>query len=195
MSNYTDLKADVATWAAKTNLTSVLDRCITNAEAKINRLLRVNDMETALAETAIASEVVARPAGLVAIKSIWCTGGEQRTLEQKPLEYIMKQPALATLPQFYAWDRSNLRFYPSSGSVAAVYYTKVPALSGADNWLYSAAPDLYLYATLEQAYIYLHDDANEAKFRALTDGLIQQMNEVSIASQISGGPLVSRVRR
>jgi hypothetical protein len=191
---YVDLKAAVTSWTAKSNLTAVLDDFVTLAEAKFNRRLRTNEMETSMSPTTIASDVIARPAGLIEFKAIWATGGEQRTLEQKTLEFIMKQPALSTTPKYYAWDGANIRFYPSSGSVAAVYYTKVTALSIGNNWLYVANPDLYLWGALEQAYLWLKDDVNEAKFRAITDSLIQELNERSIAAQISGGPLIARVR-
>ncbi len=193
---YADLKTAISSWTAKSNLTSAqLDDFITLAEAKFNRRLRTVDMEASLAETAIASDVVARPAGLIEFKTIWATGGAQHTLEQKTLEYIMKQPALASTPQFYAWDQGNIRFYPSSGSVAAVYYNKITALSVGNNWLYNSNPDLYLWASLETAYRFLHDDVNEAKFMAMTDQMIQELNDRSKAAQISGGPLTARARR
>lgn len=192
---YADLKTAISSWTAKSNLTSsVLDDCITLAEAKFNRRLRTKDMETSLAETAIASDVVAVPVGLIEVKALWVTGAEQRNLEVKTLEYITKQPALSTQPRYYAWDQGNWRFYPSSGSVQGVYYAKVAALSVENNWLYVANPDLYLWGSLEQAYIWLNDNANEAKFRALTDNLIQELNERSVAAQISGGPLTARAR-
>lgn len=193
---YADLKTSISTWTAKSNLTSAqLDDFITLAEAKFNRRLRTHDMEASLASTTIASDVIARPTGLIEFKALWVVGAEQTTLEQKTLEYIMRQPALSTTPQFYAWDQGNIRFYPSSGAVQGVYYVKTSALSAGNNWLYLANPDLYLWGSLEQAYLFLHDDANEAKFRALTDGLIQELNERSKASQISGGPLTARALR
>ena len=196
ITNYGELKTAIAAWQNKTSLTSYLADFVTLAEAKFNRRLRVNEMETVLAETAIASDVVARPAGMVAIKSIWSTGDDQRTLEPKTLEFIVRRPSLAARPQFYAWSGSNLQFYPSSGSVAAIYYTKVPALSDGSptNWLLSASPDLYLYAGIEQAAIYLKDEAAEKKYAGLANGLIEELNSRDVANQISGGPLVARAR-
>lgn len=192
---YADLKTAISSWTAKSNLTSdQLDDFITLAEAKFNRRLRTKDMETALAETAIASDVVDVPAGLIEVKALWVTGAEQRNLEVKTLEYITKQPALSTQPRYYAWDAGNWRFYPSSGSVQGVYYTKITALVDGNNWLYVSNPDLYLWASLEQAYLFLHDDANEMKFAMRTDSLIQELNDRSKAAEISGGPLVARVR-
>lgn len=194
VTTYAELKSAIASWANRTDLTTQLDDFVTLAEAKINRRLRVNEMETALAETAIASDVVARPAGMVAIKAIWVTGANQRTLEQKTLEYIVRQPSSSSTPQFYAWSAANLHFYPSSGSVAAVYYTKVPALSAGVNWLLTACPDLYLWASLEQAAIFLRDTEALGIMGGKADSLIEELNGRSVANQISGGPLVARVR-
>lgn len=196
ISTYAELKTAIASWVNRTDLTSSLGDFITLSEAKINRRLRVNEMETALASTAIASGVIARPAAMLAIKALWVTGDDQRTLEQKTLEYIQRFPTNASRPQFYAWSTTSLAFYPSSGSVQGIYYTKVPALSDSNttNWLLTTNPDLYLWAGLEQAAFYVRDDNEAAKWSAKADGLIQELNDRSMANQFGGGPLVARAR-
>lgn len=191
---YADLKTAISRWSAKTNLTSsLLDDFVTLAEAKFNRRLRTHEMEASLASTAISNDVIARPAGMIEFKTLWVSGNQQYKLEPRPLEDIISQPPLAAPPRYYAWDQGNLRFYPSQGSVQGVYYTKTTALSVGNNWLYLANPDLYLWGSLEQAYIWLKDDANEAKFKALTDDLIEDLNRRSKAAQYSG-PIVMRPR-
>ena len=190
---YADLKTAISSWTAKSNLSTILDDCVTLAEAKFNRRLRTNQMEAVMSSTAIVNDVIARPAGMIEFKTLWVTGDQQKKLEPRPLEDIVGQPPIAASPRYYAWDQGNLRFYPSQGSVQGVYYTNTAALSVGDNWLYLANPDLYLWGSLEQAYIWLHDDANEAKFRALTDNMIEELNRRSRAAQYSG-PIVMRAR-
>lgn len=192
---YADLRTAVSSWLARSDLTSAqIDDFVTLAEAKFNRRLRVNEMETALAETAIASGVIARPAGLLEFKAIWSTGAEQQTLQQATLEFIQRQQSVSARPQWYAWDGSNIRFDRTSGSVAATYYTKITALSAGVQWLYTASPDLYLFGTLEQAHIWLKDDAAAAQMAARTDMLIDELNARSVSKQFGGGPLVARAR-
>ena len=196
LSTFAELKTALASWVNRSNLTTSLGDFITLSEAKINRRLRVSEMETAFSSTAIASGAVTRPADLAAIKALWVTGDSQRTLEAKTLEFIQRFPSLSTTPQFYAWSTTGLVFYPSSGSVEGVYYAKVPALSDSNttNWLLTANPDLYLWAGLEQAAFFIKDDNEAAKWSAKADGLIQELNDRSMANQFSGGPLVARAR-
>lgn len=196
ITTYAELKAAVAKWVNKTNLTAQIPDFIRIAEAKLNRRLRVSSMETALVETAITSGAVARPAGMLSIKAIWSTGAEQVTLQQSTLEYINRQPTNAGQARWFAWSEDDLVFYPTGGSVAAIYYTSIPALSDAaeTNWLLSASPDLYLWAAIEQAHVYLHNAEAEALFRARTDALIEELNGRNTANQFGGGPLVARAR-
>lgn len=196
IATYAELKTAIASWLNRSDLTASAGDFITLSEAKINRRLRVSEMETAMVSTAIAGGVIARPVDMVAVKTLWVTGDEQRTLEQKTLEFIQRFPTSASRPQFYAWSTTDLAFYPSSGSVQGIYYGKVPALSDSNttNWLLTASPDLYLWAGLEQAAFFIKDDNEAAKWSAKADGLIQELNDTSKANQFSGGPLVARAR-
>lgn len=194
-STYAELKTAVQSWVAAADVTSALvDDFVVLAEAKFNRRLRTVEMETALAETAIASGVIARPAGLLEFKAIWSTGAEQQSLEWKPLEFIQRQQSVSARPRWYSWDGANIRFDQTSGSVAATYYTKIGALSSAVNWLYTASPDLYLWATLEQAYMWRRDAPAAMAAMQKTDALIDELNGRSQANQIGGGPLIARAR-
>lgn len=194
-STYAELRTAVSSWLARGDLTSAqIDDFVTLAEAKFNRRLRTSEMETALATTAIAAGVIARPAGLLEFKAIWSTGAEQQSLELKTLEFIQRTEAVSARPKWYAWDGANIRFDRTSGSVAATYYTKITALASGVNWLYTASPDLYLFGTLEQAQIFLKDTAAEADMRGRTDALIDELNGRSVSRQIGGGPLVARAR-
>lgn len=193
ISNYSELKTAITSnWANRTDLAARVGEFITLSEAKFNRRLRVSDMETALSETAIVSGAIARPAGMVGIKAIWRTN-DQKDLEAKTLQQIMQAPSTDDRPRFYAWSGANLVFNHTGGSVAAVYYTKVPALSDSvtTNWLLTDHPDLYLWAGLEQAAIYIRDEAGVVFFGGKCDALIEELNGVSVAKQFAG-KLVAR---
>ena len=194
-STYSDLRTSVQSWVASADVTTgLVDDFVVLAEAKFNRRLRTVEMETAMSETAISSGVIARPAGLLEFKAIWSTGAEQQALQQATLEFIQRQQAVSARPKWYAWDGANIRFDRTSGSVAATYYTKITALASGVQWLYTASPDLYLWGTLEQAYIWRKDATNEAVMRSRAEGLIDELNGRSAANQLGGGPLIARAR-
>lgn len=195
ISTYSELKTAITSnWANRTDLSARVGEFITLAEAKFNRRLRTVEMETAMTETAISSGVIARPADMVAIKAIWRTN-DQKELTARTLQQIMQAASTADPPLEYAWSGANLAFNHTGGSVAAVYYAKVPALSDSNttNWLLTDSPDLYLWAGLEQTAIYLRDEVGVAFFGAKCDGLIEELNSVSTAKQYAG-KLVARHR-
>lgn len=195
ISTYAELSAAIAGWDKRTDLISLHDEFIALAEAEINRLLRVSQMETALAATSIASGVIARPADLVAFKSLTNTNNNRTPVEQKSLEYVRSHPSDGSIPIYYAWEAGNLRFNTESGEVSGVYYASVPALTSvADtNWLLTNSPDLYLMACLAESYAYQFDNERAAFYEAKRDRLIEKLNIADQRNRFSGNSLVARV--
>jgi len=208
IASYSELKTAIAAWQNKTSLTAYLADFITLAEAKFNRRLRTMDMEAVQSPVAIGADVgdeaniITPNTNFLAVKSIWTTGADQRSLEQKTLEYIQRMPVNAGVPKYYAFKATPLGgakrivFNATGATVTLVYYSKIPALSnaGPTNWLLLESPDLYLYAGIEQAAIYLKDDAAEKKYGDKANALIEELNSRDTANQLGGGPLVARAR-
>jgi len=207
ITNYSELKTAIAAWQNKTSLTAYLADFVTLSEAKFNRRLRTMDMEAVYtvaigADIVDEPEIITPPTNFLEIKAIWSTGEEQRSLEQKTLEFIARRPSAAGRPHYYAFKATPLGgakrivFDSSGATVTLVYYSKLVPLSDSapSNWLLSESPDLYLYAGIEQAAIYLKDEAAEKKYAALANGLIEEMNSRNVANQLGGGPLVARAR-
>jgi hypothetical protein len=52
-----------------------------------------------------------------------------------------------------------------SGDVTLFYYQTIPALESAStNWLMTARPDIYIYGTLAEAYIFQKDETRATAF-------------------------------
>jgi hypothetical protein len=68
LSTYTELKAAVASWLARADLTSTIPDFITLAEAKLNRTLRTRQMEQR--STATATEYMELPTGFIELRNI-----------------------------------------------------------------------------------------------------------------------------
>jgi hypothetical protein len=198
ISTYAELQTAIASWANKSNLTARIPDFITLAEAQINRKLRTRWQEEDLAATAVDSSFnIAIPADAVAVKSFWRNADPTWRIEQKDLSYIVEnRDTSGGLARFYAWQGSNWTFDGAGDDITGVYYIKVPALSDADptNWLLTAHPDLYLYASLEQCAKYLRDVEGALAWRAERTALTDELNSVSTADQVSGGPLIARPR-
>lgn len=176
----------------RSDLTSVIPDFVALAEDRLNRRLRTRFQESALTSTAIdASYLVAIPSNTLAVKSLWrVAGGLNYPLQAKTLEDVMyrQQGLEATC---YAWEGSTWRF-DGTGTVAGVLYRTIPPLaSNSTNWLLTAHPALYLYASLAEAANYTRDAEAETKWRTAAEGLIAELNRTAQNDSFSG-PLTVR---
>lgn len=203
ISTYSELQSAVANWAHRSassagsnaeTISSIVQNCIVLAEEKFNRRLRTRFQEVALSSTAIdASYQVAIPANTVALKAIWrVSGTEKITLFPKTLEYVVSRHVNAAEAVYYAWEGSYWRF-DGVGTVAGVLYRDVPALSDSNttNWLLTSHPGLYLHAALAEFSVYTVDDQAAAKYTALADQRIAELNTVAHRDGHTG-PLMMR---
>ena len=183
---YAELVAKVATWMNRDDLTAVIPDFVTMAEERINRFLRVRQMELALAATPIVAGQITPAADVVDAKVLWVE--EACPLKAQSLESVVANGTYGT-PTMYAWRGANLQF-DGGGSVQGVLYVRVPALSTAlTNWLSEQAPSLYLFGAMAEAKMYVGDDAAgwDARFQQLLD-------ELNGNDKRRDGPLVARPR-
>jgi hypothetical protein len=198
ISTFAELKTAIASWLHRSDLTSQIPDAITFAEAKFNRRLRVKDMETAMASTAISSGLVTRPTGLVAVKALWNDDDYNTRIEAHSLDYVLSErDSGCSTARYYAWDRTYFHFDVDSGTVEGVYYTAITALSdgATTNWLLTAAPDLYLAASLAEIYLLNLEEERAALWTSKANALIDELNKRDQTNKYSGNPLAIRVVR
>lgn len=176
LATYTDLKAAIATWLNRTDLTTYIPDFIALAEERIYRDLRIKAMETAFSTT-IASGVIALPTDYIELKNAYVDGSPVYLLERASLEDIYSMyPTRSTSgkPLYIAREGDNFIFGPypdSTYTIKGTYYKKLAALSAANetNWLTSGASSLILFGALAEAAPFLKDDQRlaiwEGKFQ------------------------------
>lgn len=196
MTNYTDLLASVAMWMHRADLTGQIPDFIALAEAEFNRRLRVRDMETDIASTALVSGEYTLPADFEAMKYLRADTSPPQTLLLTTQEYLADKPDQAGTPLYFAISGTKAICRPTSGSIKGVYFAKIPALTSTNttNWLMTKHPDLYLFGVIAQACVYTRDAQLEAAMSQRVDRLIASINSDSKAAEISGGPLTVRIR-
>lgn len=186
--NYVTLQSTIADWSHRTDLTAQIPSFIELAEERINRALRVRQMETVLAATAITSNIITPAADIVDVKLLWPSGYPNSEIKPQSLSLVLAGDMYSTAT-LYAWQGTSLRFN-GSGDVEGVLYSKVPSIATAGTtWLGDDAPSLYLYGALVQASIFTKDDP--ATWQALFD---QTIAEVNGNDQRRFGSLVARAR-
>lgn len=203
LSNYSELKASVASWLNREDLTSQVPDFIALAEARFNRDLRLNAMLKRDTTTA-TSDYVALPDDWLEHVSICVIndGTVSDPLEYKTNEEFnrLRLQNLTGTFRYYTIQDSNIVLLPamSSGSVdlEIFYYAKIPALSDSatTNWLLTKAPDLYLYASLLGAEMYLQNDERLPLWASASQTIIDSLTAESERAKRPQGKLVMRRR-
>ena len=161
---YAGLKASVADWLNRADLTAVIPDFITLAEGQMNRRLRVRRMvATATAQISAAYESL--PADFAGALAVTLSDGRQLdflTPDALAQKAFLHQPRSGE-PTHYSVVGTQLQFYPAPDQAYAAlltYYQALPPLAAnAANWLLATGPDVYLYGALTQAAPYLKDDS------------------------------------
>lgn len=195
ISTAVELRTSIASWLHRTDLTAVIPDFIALAEARFNRVLRVRGMEEALAATTLASGAVTLPTGFLAFKELRYDGSPSYTLRPTTLEWIRNQPADAGRPGHFAVTNTQVVCWPTAGDIKGTYYKAVPALaSNAANWLLTSHPDVYLFAALEEAAVYVQDEPRMQLWGSKASALLGIIQSADNANSINGGPLTARAR-
>lgn len=163
--SWTELKTNLADWLDRTDLTTQIPEFIGYAERRFNRVLRMPEMEESVTSST-SGATVTLPTDFLAMKSLYIDGtSELILLRQLSLDALRRafDGEETGTPEFFALQSGGeLVFAPApSASVTYIlnYYQKIPQLGSgqAANWLLTAHPDLYVSASLVEAYTFLRD--------------------------------------
>jgi hypothetical protein len=153
--DYASLLVDAGEYSARSDIAQHFDRFLRFAEAKLNRALRLGEMEVQadlaltngdgtlpdnfleVREVLLAPNQSLRSIALSTLSARYGTGGGQ------PLGYAIVGNTLFARPKW-------------SGNLSLVYYGAIPPLTrdNPTNWLLTKAPDVYLYSVVEEVAIW-----------------------------------------
>lgn len=162
---YSGLKASVADWLHRTDLTNQIPDFIRMAEAQISRRLRLRRMVQRETAT-ISGELMTLPTDFIEDISLVLTSPLQRDLAFQTngdMDFLASRLCAAGVPECYGVISGGLRVLPMPDQpyqALLTYYGSVPALSDDNptNWLLTIHPDIYLYGACVQAAPYMSDD-------------------------------------
>ena len=204
LTTYTELKASLADWLNRSDLTSVIPDFISLAEAQMERQLRTRQMIVrATALFAAAAEYGTVPDDFLEVKSIKLDTNPVTSLTFQTIDSLDQLSNTTYLssgkPLYFTVVGNQFRLLPiPDGAYTAdlVYYAKLTKLSAsvATNWLLTQAPDVYLYGSLLQAAPYLQDDARISVWSSLYLAGLDQLQVADDRGSTSGGALMARAR-
>ena len=166
LGNYTDLKAAIADWLDRSDLTARIPDFIALAETRINRELRIRAMEyRATMNTTAGQRYFALPGSYIQMRNF-----QLNTNPVTPLEYITPEMLdrlygsnTTGKPKAYSLIGDEIQLAPipdSAYTLEVAYYEKFTPLSTdvTTNWLTENAPDVLLYGALIEAEPFVKND-------------------------------------
>jgi len=202
LSTYAELKASVADWLNRSDLTSAITDFVSLAEAQMERDLRTRQM-IVRANATINTEYSALPDDYLEAKSFKLTG----TNPISPLVFqtinaiddLQVTYTSSGQPKYFCVIGGQIRVLPTPDTSYVselIYYGKLSKLSTSNttNWLLTLSPDVYLYGSLLQAAPYLQDDARIQVWAGLYQKGIDALNIADERGSMTGGALMARAR-
>lgn len=201
LTTYAELKASIADWLVRDDLTTVVDDFVDMAEADMNRHLKHWRMEGRVT-LSVSGQYTDLPTDFVAFRKVTLSDTVPRRMELMSRATMQEEREAASdttgAPEYYALTDGDLEVFPSPDdtySVDLAYVEKVPALSDSNttNWVLDNHPDLYLAGSMIYASAYEKDDQAEAKWQARFNGLLESINRESDRARFSGAGLRTKI--
>jgi hypothetical protein len=203
LNTFTALKASIADFLNRDDLTAVIPDFISLAEAQINRDVRHWKMEArSSGQQSSGDEYMQIPADWVETIRLHLTGTGTTVVNLVSRDSMADkrsaQEDTAGTPIMYTHADGQFQLYPTPSTdtdFELLYFQKIPSLiSNSDNWLLLEAPDVYLYGALLHSAPYLAEDQRVAVWAQMYSASVQRLNEVSEDARFSGSGLKLKVR-
>jgi hypothetical protein len=177
ITTYTQLQQAVADWSNLSDLTAYIPDFITLAEARLNDMLLLKNMESDEPLTLVVGQnYVTLPTGYISPIAFWLVINNERLPLDVALPQELEYSPTNGQPRYWAIDGVNVRFDRPAGSAYTAYLRCIKAsnLSGSTttNYLLTRRPDVYLAGCMVEVARFTKDvelfNAWEPKFLKAT---------------------------
>jgi hypothetical protein len=203
ISSYTTLLAEVASWLARTDLTSAIPGFIQNFEERFYRNPKNYGQWMHGSLNVSFSSTATVPSDFLALRVAYLNGQSNQPLVQSSLEQVLSAyPRTSSgQPKWIARDGSTFVFGPvpsATYTLNGVYYAKPVVLrsfgsDAAAHYLIVNAPDLLLYGALMEATPYIKGDARLPMWQAKWDEALGDYRALIKAQNVGLGSLQTLV--
>jgi hypothetical protein len=194
LANRTDLKASLASWLMRDDLTAQLDDFIVLCESRNNKRLRTRDMVSTTTLTAGGDGSFTLPTDFIEVYLPRSNVSPISTLSSVSPDLAALYPT-ASYPYYYNIKGNSLIVSPpNTSSITFSYYATIPALtaSNATNWLLTKAPEVYLWGSLLQSAPFLEDDNRIITWGNLYEAAVTELTKVD--QRAVYGRTIARIR-
>lgn len=199
---YTNLRAEIADWLNRQDLTNQIPTFIRLLETQVERSLRVRHMVTR-STIQVSSQFTNLPADYLSLVNVQLDTDPVTQLEYVPmghLDDVRRQYPSASKPMFYSIVGTQIEVAPvpdATYDMEIVYYAKIPKLATGTqetNWLLDNYGDLYLYGALMNAAPYLEDDQRVGLWSTALNAILEDIRLADERSRAAGQPLKMRIK-
>lgn len=204
IANYTDLKASVASWLHRDDLTAQIPDFVTLAETRMSADINSRSMEsrtslTCTADGTLASRLIALPNDMLEMRRLMITSIEPAVvLEYKSPDQLVEDNSYVLssgIPTCFTVIGANVELSPipdDTYTLELIYKQRIPALSSnPTNWLLAQSPNAYLFGSLCAAAPFIQDDTRVGLYQQLYQDAIDDVNSID---WYSGSTLRVRAR-
>jgi hypothetical protein len=194
LDSFANLKAAIASWLNRTDLTAAIPDFITLAEAQMNRDIRHPKMEERVTAS-LSAQYLTLPANWLETIRMQI-GGQYGQLQQISYEamqdYRWRNNDASGIPGYFCHVAGQIEVYPTPNdtfSAELVYYERIPSLSDSvtSNWLLASSPDVYLYGSLLQSAPYLVEDQRIMVWQQFYDRAVTGLDTEAGRARTSSG--------
>ena len=197
LTNYSDLKATVASYLARNDLTNQIPDFIRLAETRMRRELRIRQMlKSVTTSTTSGDSTVQLPADFLEVRNMIIVGSPARPLTYSSPSALARNSRTSVIgyPSDYTILASEFQLapIPDSNYTINLLYFAAPTLlsdSNSSNEFLANVPDMLLYASLIEAEPYLMNDARLAIWISMYERASASVTKSDEGGQYSGVPL------
>jgi hypothetical protein len=194
---YSDLQTSIASYLARSDLTSQIPDFITFAENRLRRELRIRQMlKSVTTSTVSADATVQLPSDFLEIRDFVVMTNPIQPLSYSSPSSLSNDPRTSQVgvPKSYTILASEFQLTPIPDAIYTLkmlYYSAPSYLSATNttNIFLTTAPDALLYASLIEAEPYLMNDARINTWGTMYDRAISSLTRSDESTQYSGVPL------
>lgn len=196
IATYDGLKAAIANWLNRTDLTAEIPDFIELAENRILHEIRTPTNEKTILLSVNSEGYATLPSDFLEAKDVFWN---YNPLNRVSLTEIHSYQDQAGVPTCFARETYRLKFFPTSGTTSAnearmIYYYDVGRLASdtQTNVMLTMAPEVYLYASLVEASNFLGSDGSrwETGYRKAVAQIVKHTREAEVAGstpQVNSG--------
>lgn len=163
LDTYSDLCTSVGQWLHRSDLATRIPDFVKLAEVRLNRKLALLQQETETTLTAtIGSRLMAKPVDLSVPMALWLTTYQPRKAMEMVIPTRLPVTVYRGLSNYFTVTDTNIEVEnPADREYTYTfrYIAQFDLANQSTNSLLTDYPDTYLYCTLEEAAIWIQDDA------------------------------------